>query len=74
MLQSRIINEKDVEIRFICDNCKIENDQIFRSRLREYLDLKKLNSVKDVTTICPNCNDSVYNHSIINGVNYKYNY
>ena len=72
MLKTMIINENDVEIRYLCDKCKVKNSQIFKTRTNEYFDLKKLNLVKNITTICPKCNDSI-DRSIINRVNYKYN-
>jgi hypothetical protein len=73
MLKTMIINEKDIQIRYFCDKCKVKNSQIFKPRTKEYFDLKKLNSVKNITIICPKCNDSI-DHSIINSINYKYNY
>ena len=41
MLKTMIINENDVEIRYLCDKCKVKNSQIFKTRTNEYFDLKK---------------------------------
>jgi hypothetical protein len=46
MIKTMIINENDVEIRYLCDKCKVKNSQIFKPHTNEYLDLKKLNQLR----------------------------
>jgi hypothetical protein len=40
MLKTTIINENNVEIRYLCDVCKVKNSQIFKTRTNEFLNYK----------------------------------